>query len=331
MGGVFRTASLSWNCFLLFRRRDGAHEAESQSDETSLRKSIFHLLYKAPFLRGPDNLFSSREAFEAKVHRLARGWERFFAFKCSSCESHFADTAQLARHNRRWCRMQNWCCGSPSQAASSVMGPDGKTFSPLFAAPESEETLREKKKAVAEAMESLRSALGSDCRSSLLKDFHKRIVRELEENLTPSKVAPDRSPSKGGRGMSGDESFSEGGGGESELDAPVNNRRATLRAVRTNSKDTAAEPPKPPPSIQNPPRTSEQSARSDSPLATPIPTDDGKAVKAEALPVETPPPPPPPPPPSSLSRSASKSDLKKKAGRGPKGKAAAAREVRTSL
>merc|ERR1712016_427790 len=66
----------------------------------------FCLLYKAAFLKAPGSkLFSTREAFEARISPVIERWKRLFKFKCFACQSYFENPQQISSHNVRWCQM----------------------------------------------------------------------------------------------------------------------------------------------------------------------------------------------------------------------------------
>ncbi len=211
--------------------------------------------------------------------------------------------------------MQNWCSSSVSAAVSSAAG---KAFSSLFPSAESEETLREKKRKVADSLEQLRNVLGSDCRGSLVAEFQKRVVGELESNLTPSKAV---SPTKKNEEGFSDSAFPDDADEEEEV--PVGKalrnaggmRRGSLRNIRSSSKDSGKEP-----QVQQQQQQQQQLPESE---VQPVPP----SSKSEVSPVETVK--SEPSATSVLQRSDSKSDSAKKKGRPPlrgRGAAMAAKE-----
>ncbi len=202
--------------------------------------------------------------------------------------------------------MQNWC-GSNGAFGGGGTSSAGSTFSALFPSAEEEETLREKKKKLSDLVGQMRELLGSDCRASLVSDFQKRVVHELESNLVPSKAM---SPFKSG--IAERESFSdaatedEGAAvAESRSDRP-RALRPSRRTVRASSKESAKESQDllPITSSSKPEETLEITPKVETPLAPSSPV-------------------------VALSRSDSKTDMQtKKKGRPLKGKAAAlAKEV----
>jgi hypothetical protein len=90
-----------------------------KSSEGSQIVADFSLLYKAAFLKGPHKLFSTREAFEARISRLIKSWKRAYKFKCFACQTYFESPQDLSSHNTKWCQMQqprseedNWVTAS---------------------------------------------------------------------------------------------------------------------------------------------------------------------------------------------------------------------------
>ncbi len=83
--------------------------------------------------------------------------------------------------------------------------------------------------------------MGTDCRGSLLKDFQRRIVGELENNLTPSKVAASPSKDRHQSCSATDDDGPDSDGGGLKKSSPLDRRRRSLRPNRTNSKDQSQE------------------------------------------------------------------------------------------
>ena len=82
------------------------HRQEVHKKEETRMVADFCLLYKAAFLKAPGSkLFSTREAFEARISPVIKRWKRLFKFKCFACQSYFENPQQLSSHNVRWCQM----------------------------------------------------------------------------------------------------------------------------------------------------------------------------------------------------------------------------------
>lgn len=81
-----------------------AHRSKMHPKSAELTAD-FCLLYKAPFLKGPHKLFSTREACEKRILSVIKSWKRQFQFKCFACHSYFEDSQQLSSHDTRWCQM----------------------------------------------------------------------------------------------------------------------------------------------------------------------------------------------------------------------------------
>ena len=81
------------------------HRQEVHKKEETRMVADFSVLYKAAFLKAPSKLFSTRQAFEARISPVIKRWKRLFKFKCFACQSYFENPQQLSSHNVRWCQM----------------------------------------------------------------------------------------------------------------------------------------------------------------------------------------------------------------------------------
>jgi hypothetical protein len=86
------------------------HKQAAHADDSSLngRQKVadFSLLYKAPFLKSPNNLFSTREGFEKRMSTILTKWPKKFLYRCYACSSYFETIDKLTDHNSLWCQMQ---------------------------------------------------------------------------------------------------------------------------------------------------------------------------------------------------------------------------------
>ena len=86
------------------------HKQTAHADDSSLngRQKVadFSLLYKAPFLKAPNNLFSTREGFEKRMSTILTTWPKKFLYRCYACSSYFETIDKLTDHNSLWCQMQ---------------------------------------------------------------------------------------------------------------------------------------------------------------------------------------------------------------------------------
>ena len=83
-----------------------AHQEDSTSNSRQ-KIADFSLLYKAPFLKAPNNLFSTREGFEKRLSDISTKWPKKFMFRCVACSNFFESAETLSAHNYRWCRMHH--------------------------------------------------------------------------------------------------------------------------------------------------------------------------------------------------------------------------------
>ena len=81
------------------------HIQELHNKEKDRQKvADFSLLFKAPFLKAPNNLFITREGFEKRMSSILCKWQNKFLFKCLQCSKYFETIDKLTEHSSNWCQ-----------------------------------------------------------------------------------------------------------------------------------------------------------------------------------------------------------------------------------
>lgn len=114
--GLFYKCS---DCDKAFADKSAIYEHREKEKHKRKKSSLaaeFSVLYKASFLKGPSKLFSTREAFEARIAPVVQSWQKCWKFKCMACQSFFDLASDLSRHNTNWCQLQH----NNSYAASKL-------------------------------------------------------------------------------------------------------------------------------------------------------------------------------------------------------------------
>ena len=82
------------------------HIQELHNNEKDRQKvAEFSLLFKAPFLKAPNNLFITREGFEKRMSAILCKWKKKFLFKCLQCSKYFETIDKLIEHSSNWCQI----------------------------------------------------------------------------------------------------------------------------------------------------------------------------------------------------------------------------------